>query len=158
MALNAANFHIGAGSLTVGGTDIGGTTPDGVVITYTPDIHEHMSGQFGNTPIKMTLIGQSVELQVTMGETTAANLAKAIPGASLSGSRLNIGGNAGTGLTGVPLVFTPFDGTSAWYFRNAVVTSPVEVAYQVDNERVYQVTFKAIVNTAHSGSELAYVS
>lgn len=154
------NFRIGAGSLTVDGVDVGDTTPDGIVINYEPEVHLHMSGRHGNTPVKASLIGVTLTLQITIGETTLANLQKVLAGATLDGSdKVDLGIVAGQEIAGVPLVMTPNDGTPNWNFRNAVVTSSVEVAYQVANERVYQVTFTGMIDEdAPDASALAYVS
>lgn len=140
------NFHIGAGSLTIGGTDVGETTEDGVVVTYEPNIHLHHSGKFGTTPVKASLIGMNLTVQVTLGETTLANMQKVFAGVITETGQVKFGGVAGREITGAELVLTPFDGTDPWTFLNAVPTSSVEVAYQVENERVYQVTFTALVD------------
>lgn len=153
------NFHIGAGELTVGGVNVGHTTPDGIVITYEPDVHEHMSGKYGNTPVKATLIGQRLTLQITMGETTAENMSRAMAGAVLDGGSVQFGGVAGREIEPVELVMTPYDGTEPWTFHAAVPTGSVEMAYQVDNERVFQVTFVALVDESQAdGEELATFS
>lgn len=158
MEPDASEYRIGAGYLTVNGSDVGGTTPEGVVINYEPEVHLHMSGKYGNTPIKASLIGQMLTLQITLGETTLTNMQKVFAGVTGT-TRTKFGGVAGREIQGAVLVMTPFDGTEAWTFRNAVPTSSVEVAYQVENERVYQVTFTAMIDPdAPEGEELAFVS
>lgn len=152
-------FRIGAGSLTVGGTDVGHTTPEGVVVNVEPNVHIHQSGKFGTTGVKASIIGYEVTVQITMAEATLANLQRAIAGSTADGARVKIGGVAGTEVTGAELVLTPFDGTEAWTFRNAVPNSPIEVAYQVENERVYQVTFTALVDEdANEDENIVFVS
>ena len=153
------NFRIGAGSLTIDGVDVGHTTPDGIVVTYEPEVHEHMSGKYGNTPVKASLIGQRLTLQITMAEATVANMEKAFAGVNLSAGAIQFGGVAGREVEGAELVMTPYDGTAPWTFHNAVPTSSVEMAYQVENERVYQVTFVALVDESQAdGEELATFS
>jgi len=153
------DFRIGAGELSVGNESIGYTTPEGVVVTIEPNVHLHQSGKFGTTPVKATVLGYRVEVQVTMAESTLENLAKAIPGSVLNINHLGIGFSGSKPLTPVELVLTPFDGTPEWTFRNAVPTSSVELAYQVENERVVQVTFTALVDDdADDDSNIAYAS
>jgi hypothetical protein len=157
--MNTADFHIGAGSVSLDGTDVGATTQEGVVVTYEPDVHLHMSGQFGSTPVKASIIGKKLEVQMTLAETTKTNMEDVFAGAVSADNKIKFGGNAGIALTGKTLVITPFDGTETWTFRNAVPTSSIEVAYKADSERVYQVTFTALVDEdAPLAENLAYVS
>lgn len=158
--MSYANFRIGAGALTVGGVDVGDTTQEGIVISYEPDVHFHMSGRYGSTPVKASILGVKLTLKITIGESTLANLAKVLPGSVLDGStRLNLGGIAGEEIDGVPLVMTPNDATEPWVFRDAVISGPIEVAYQAQNERVYAATFTALVDeAAPDESVLGYVS
>lgn len=154
------NFHIGAGELTVNSKDVGHTTPEGIVVNVEPNVHLHQSGKWGTTPVKASILGYEVTIQITMAETTLANLNKAIAGSTTGGNNLQIGGLAGREVEGNEIVLTPFDGTESWTFRNAVPTSPVEVLYQVENERVYQVTFTALVDedATDDDSNVVFVS
>jgi hypothetical protein len=140
------HFNIGAGELSVNSIDVGHTTEEGIVVMLEPNVHLHRSGKWGMTPVKASIIGYEVTVQITMAETTLANLKKAIAGSTTGGNNVQIGGLAGREVNGSEITLTPFDGTHSWTFRNAVPTSPVEVLYQVENERVYQVTFTALVD------------
>lgn len=152
------NFRIGAGSLTIDGTDVGLTTEEGLTVHYEPDIHLHRSGKYGNTPVKASLIGQTLTLEVTMGEHTFANILAAYAGAVSSNGKVFFGGLAGREVDGKLLKLTPFDSTAAWYFRNAVPTSSVDAAYKVSDERVIHVTFTALVDTtASDDNNLGYL-
>lgn len=160
MAAGFENFHIGAGSLTVGGEDVGHTTPEGIVVTVEPNVHIHQSGRWGTTGVKASIIGYEVTLTITMAETTLNNLQTAIAGATTGGNNVEIGGEAGTEITGAEIVLTPYDGTESWTFKNAVPTGSIEVAYQVENERVYQATFTALVDEDESdvSQNIAFIS
>ena len=147
------NFRIGAGSLTVNSQDVGYTTPEGVVVNVEPNVHIHQSGKWGTTGVKASIIGYEVTVQITMAETTLANLERAVAGSSSSGARVQVGGLAGREIAAEEIVLTPFDGTESWTFRRAVPSSPVEVLYQVENERVYQVTYTALVDDAAAEDE-----
>jgi hypothetical protein len=153
------NFHIGAGELEVNSQDVGHTTPEGVVVTVEPNVHLHQSGKWGTTPVKASILGYEVTVQITMAETTLENLNRAIAGSTTGGNNTEIGGTSGREVTGNEIVLTPYDGTESWTFRNAVPTSPVEVLYQVENERVYQVTFTALVDEdSPEDSNVVFVS
>jgi hypothetical protein len=140
------NFRIGAGSLSIDGNDVGLTTEEGVVVNYEPDVHLHMSGKYGNTPVKASLIGQTLTLEVWMAEHTLENIENAYAGVTLATGKISFGGLAGREVEGKELILTPFDGTPSWYFRNAVPTSAVEANYKVNDERIINVTFTAMVD------------
>lgn len=146
--MNTQNFHIGAGAVSIDGTDIGETTPNGVVITYEPEIHFHKSGKYGNTPVKASLIGRTLTMEMELAETTVANMTKVFAGATASGATgVNFGGLAGIEIEGVELELTPYDGTPPWTFYNAVPSSSVAMNYTVEDERVYKVTFTAMISS-----------
>lgn len=146
--MNTQNFHIGAGAVSIDGTDIGETTPNGVVITYEPEIHFHKSGKYGNTPVKASLIGRTLTMEMELAETTVANMTKVFAGATASGATgVNFGGLAGIEIEGVKLELTPYDGTPPWIFYNAVPSSSVAMNYTVEDERVYKVTFTAMISS-----------
>lgn len=152
------NFKIGAGSLAIDGQDVGLTTEEGIVVNYEPDIHLHKSGKYGNTPVKASIIGRNLTLEVVMAEHTFNNIENAYAGSLQEDGLIKLGGLAGVAVDGKALVLTPFDGTPAWYFRNAVPTSAVEAAYKVNDERVIKVTFTALVDTdAEDAQNLGYL-
>jgi len=157
--MDAGNFHIGAGDLKINTVSVGHTTPEGVLVNIEPDVHLHLSGKWGTTPVKAALKGYMVTIQVTMGETTLANLQDVIAGANQDAGKLQLGGLSGREIVGVALELAPYDNTESWFFTNAVPSSPVEVAYQVENERVYQVTFTAMVDEDAADAEnIGYAS
>lgn len=157
--MDADEFKIGSGSLTLNGEDIGGTTEEGVVVNYEPEVYLHKSGKYGSTPIKASLIGMQLTLEVAIGETTKENMEHVFAGVTSVGSKRQFGGVAGREIVGVPLVLTPFDGSPSWHFRNVVPTGSIEVAYQPDNPRVFKVTLTALVDAdATEAENVAYVS
>lgn len=161
--MNIQNFHIGAGALSIGGVDVGATTPNGMVVNYEPEVHLHKSGKYGNTPVKASLIGRTLTLEVELAETTLKNMTNVFAGVTSEGTptptKVKFGGVAGVEITGKTLILTPFDGTPAWNFRNAVPTSPVDMNYTVEDERVFKVTFTALVDsTVPEDENLAFVS
>lgn len=161
--MNIQNFHIGAGALSIGGVDVGATTPNGMVVNYEPEVHLHKSGKYGNTPVKASLTGKTLTMEVELAESTLANMLRVFAGTTSEGtptpSKVKFGGIAGVEIVGKTIILTPFDGTPAWVFRNAVPTSPVDMNYTVEDERVFKVTFTAMVDTgAPEDENLAYSS
>lgn len=153
-----SNFRIGAGSLSINGEDVGLTSEEGVVVNYEPDVHLHLSGKFGNTPVKASIIGRTLTLEIWMAENTYDNIEHAFAGVKQEDGKIKFGGLAGVEIEGKNLVLTPFDGTPAWHFRNAVPTSAVETAYKVNDERIIHTTFTALVDEdAADDDNLGYI-
>lgn len=153
MPAGPSNFRIGAGQLSIDGSDVGLTTEEGMVVHFEPDVHMHLSGKYGNTPVKASLVGQNLSLEVWMGEHTLANIAKAFAGAVTAGGKISFGGMAGREVIGHVLILTPYDGTPKWYFKNAVPTGSVDTNYKVNDERVIQVTFMALVDITSADTD-----
>lgn len=153
------NFKIGAGSLAIDGQDVGLTTEDGVVVKYEPNIHLHTSGKYGKTPVKASLIGEKLTIEIWMAEHTKENMLNAFAGVTSQGGKLEFGGLAGREIEGKELVLTPFDGSASWFFKNAVPTDAIETNYKVDNERIIKVIFQALVDIESSDDDnLGYFS
>lgn len=157
--MSVQDFRIGAGALSIDSQDVGLTTEEGMVVVYEPDVHLHMSGKYGNTPVKASLIGQNLTLEVWIAEHTLENIQNAMAGVEAAGARLKFGGVAGREVVGKQLVLTPFDGTPSWTFRNAVPISSVDTNYKVNDERIIHVTFRAMVDMdAPEDENLAFLS
>lgn len=151
------NFHIGGGAVALDGDDVGLLAEDGAVVHYEPSVHLHKSAKYGDTPVKATLIGQMLSVEMSMGEYTWENMQRAYAGVTAEDGRVQFGGLAGQEVVGKSLVLSPFDGTEKWYFRNAVPTSAVETPYNVKNERVMKVTFTALIDIeAEEAESLGY--
>lgn len=157
--MDAQNFKIGAGSLSIDGNDVGGTTEEGMVVHYEPDVHLHKSGQFGSTPVKASFLGQTVTLEVWMAEHVLDNIEYAFAGVVHEAGIVKFGGIAGREIAGRELIMTPFDNSPSWHFRNAVPTSSIDTNYKVNDERIIHVTFTAMVDpTAAEDENLGYLS
>lgn len=161
--MNTTNFHIGAGAISINGSDVGATTPNGVVVNYEPEVHLHKSGKYGNTPVKASLIGKLLTLEMELAESTLLNMTRVFAGVTADGTptptKVKFGGIAGVEIDGKTVVLTPYDGTPSWTFRNAIPSSPVAMNYTVEDERVYKVTFTALIDsTVPEDENLAFVS
>jgi hypothetical protein len=151
------NFRIGAGDLEIDGTSVGHTTEEGVVISYEPDVHFHLTGKYGTTPARASLVGITLTLEVWMAEHTFANIESAFGGV-LNDGQIKFGGLAGREMTPMTLALLPYDDSPAWYFRKAVPTGAVETAFKVNDERIIHVTFQALVDeNAADDDNLGYV-
>jgi hypothetical protein len=141
------NFQIGAADVRYKGVHLGHTNEDGVVVNYEPDVHMHMSGRFGTTPVKASIVGKKLEVTVNMAEMTLAKFETAFAGSDIDSNILNFGGKAGEELVGGELVVLPiFGNIRKWTFKNAVVTGAVEQEYSPSNEQILEVTFTAMVD------------
>jgi hypothetical protein len=155
-----SDFRIGAGSLSIGSVgDVGYTTEEGMVVNYEPDVHLHLSGKYGNTPVKASLIGQKLTLEVWIAEHTFDNIELAYAGVVQEDNKIKFGGLAGREIEGQSLVLTPFDGSESWHFRNAIPISAVDANYKVNDERIIHVTFQAMIDdNAPEDENLGYIS
>lgn len=154
-----SNFKIGAGALSIDGSDVGLTTEDGMVVNYEPDVHLHRSGKYGTTPVKASLVGMTLTLEVWIAEHVLDNIEQVYAGVTRVGDKILFGGLAGREIEGKALVLTPFDGSEKWYFRKAVPTTAVEAAYKVNDERIMHVTFTALADTdASDADNMGYFS
>lgn len=153
MPTGPQNFRIGAGSISIAGEDVGLTSEEGVVVNYEPDVHLHLSGKYGNTPVKASIIGVTLTIEMWIAEHTMDNMENAFAGVTQADGHIEFGGLAGREVEGKALVLTPFDGTEPWSFRNAVPTSAVETAYKVNDERIIHVTMQAMVDIDASDAD-----
>jgi hypothetical protein len=152
--MDADNFKIGAGALTVDGTPVGGTTEKGAIVHFEPTVHLHKSGQYGDTPVKASYLGAKVTIEIEMAEHVLDNIEFAYAGVTRIGDSINIGAEAGTEVSGVALVLTPFDGSEAWYFRNAVPMGNVDAEYSATGERIIKATFQALIDATNPESSV----
>lgn len=157
-----SNVKIGVCSVTYNGTDLG-HTQGGVTVTYEPDIHETNVDKFGSTPAKVTLVGERLTATVPLAEATIANIQKAIPAASNDASKATIGGQVGDELTGALLVLHPTENDAGDLSENvtlykAVPVSTVELPFMVDEERVFEVEFLAVIDESRDdGDQLGLI-
>ncbi len=145
------NFQIGGATVRYAGVFLGHTNENGITVTYEPDIHMHMSGKYGTTPVKASIVGKKVTVEVNLAEITLTNFEKTMSDSEITASLLNIGGVAGSALDGAELVIIPNAGNILkWTFRNAVITSAVSQEYSPSNEQILKVTYTAMVDEDRS--------
>lgn len=156
---DATNIKIGACSVVLGTTNLG-HTKGGVEVTYSPEYADITADQFGNTVIDKALIGEAMTVKVPLTESQVANLAIAMPLGELDGAtdgRLTIGKDAGARLAAEaaklvlhPLVNAANDLSDDIVIHKAVVHGEVVLPFMVDEQRVIEVEFIALIDTTKS--------
>ena len=91
MASDTRNVKLGVCSITFGGVDLG-YTKGGVEVTVSTETKEVSVDQFGQTPIDERIMARKVTAKTPLAETTIENMAKIMPG-----STLTVAGTAATG-------------------------------------------------------------
>lgn len=164
---DVANIKIGACSVNFGGVDLG-HTKGGVTVNYSPEYSEITADQYGKSIIDRSLVGEKLTVKVPLAETQVANLAKVIPMGTLAGAgnkRVTLGKDAGARLAALaaalvlhPLVNAANNRDDDVVIYKAVVSGEVELNYSVEDERVMEVEFEALIDTSKSnGSYLGII-
>lgn len=150
MAVAVANILAGAGTLSVGGTDVGGTM-NGVTMRHETDWIDVAVDQHKG---KVKKISSQVRLflATTIAETSLANLKSAIhEGVSLTASTLSI--NA-TSVGEVQLIFVgagPNSSARTATFPKCVGLGNISVPWKRDNLNVIDVEFEVIMDVSTGG-------
>lgn len=95
MASDTKNVKLGVCQVKFGGYDLG-YTKGGVEVEVKTETKKVMVDQFGNSEINEYILGRTCMAKIPMAESTIYNLAKIMPGASLS---LSGGANASATIT-----------------------------------------------------------
>lgn len=161
---NINNLYVAAGSLiTFGGVDLGHTV-DGVEISIERELTEVKTDIYGNTPVDMVLAGQKATVKLKLAEITAGIMSYVVPEADWdvgTGSKetLHFGSKAGYSLRNdaLELVITPqgknTDNSKTITFFKAVSTDNATVAYKIDEQSVFEVTFTALVDETRAATD-----
>jgi hypothetical protein len=160
---NLDNLYVAAGSLvTFGGVDLGHTV-DGAEVEIERELTEVKTDLYGNTPVDYVLTGQKATVKLKLAEITPGNLAYVIPEADYdvgsSDDHLHFGTKAGYSLRNdaLQLVLTPqgdnADGQRTITLFKAVSTENASVAYKIDEQSVFEVTFTALVDESRSATD-----
>jgi hypothetical protein len=163
---DVTNVKVGACSVTFNGVDLG-HTKGGVEVSYEPTYHDVSVDKYGETVVEKYLIGEKITAKVPLAEFTIANLKVAMPQGQFAGAantRILLGRSAGTQkatTTAAALVLHPLNmGTKAndIILYKAYVTSTIDLKMMVDEEKVYEVEFEALLDeTKTDGNYLGMV-
>ena len=160
---NLDNLYVAAGSVvTFGGVDLGHTV-DGAEVEIERELTEVKTDLYGNTPVDFVLTGQKASVKLKLAEITPGVLAYVIPEADYdNGSaddQLHFGSKAGYSLRNdaLELVLTPqadnADNQRTVTLFKAVSTENATVAYKIDEQSVYEVTFTALVDESRNATD-----
>ena len=149
----AENVKLGVCNVSFDSSDLG-YTKGGVSVSYATETYEKTVDQ-EDVPIGEIITKQTFEVKVPMAEYDLAKLEKLLPDATLtvdgtdsSKKKLVLGGSAGTDLLSVAkeLVLTPVGGDTndIVTLHYAIPVPSLEFAFEKDNVRVFEVTFKAL--------------
>lgn len=168
MAKNAANINVGDADVYING-EVVGYLMGGSKWKVDRNFVDLKADEFGDSVLDMALTGVDLTLELNIAEITNANLAKAMPEARYDpgtggDSKIGIGTRSGFLLSSnaVFLQIHPrrygaispnVSGTGSGNMENdlfiwkAVSIDSVELNYEFDKQRVFKVTYRALVDT-----------
>lgn len=160
---NLNSLYVAAGStVTLGGVDLGHTV-DGAEIEIERELTEVKTDLYGNTPVDYVLAGQKATVKLKLAEITPGILSYVIPESDYdigsADDHLHFGSKAGYSLRddALELVLTPqgknSDDQRTITLFKAVSTDNATVAYKIDEQSVYEVTFTALVDESRSATD-----
>lgn len=158
-----SKLKVAAGSLiTFGGVDLGHTV-DGAEIEIEREFTEITTDIYGKTPIDYVLTGQKATVKLKLAEIHPLTMAYVVPEADWdvgsSSDHVHFGSKAGYSLRNdaLELVITPqggnTDGKMTFTFFKAVSTENMTLAYKIDEQSVFEVTFTALVDESRAATD-----
>lgn len=156
-------LKVAAGSLvTLGGVDLGHTV-DGAEIEIEREFTEVKADIYGNTPIDFVLSGQKATVKLKLAEIHPGTLTYVLPegdyDVGASDDHVHFGTKPGYSLRSdaLELVIAPqggnSDGNLTFTFFKAVSTDNMKLAYKIDEQSVFEVTFTALVDESRSATD-----
>lgn len=160
---NVLNVTLGVCKVYLNGTHIGHTI-GGVEAKYTPEYHETKVDEFTG-PVERFLISEQISAKVPIAESTLANLAKAIPHATVNAENITIGSKVGKRSTDKALVLRlhPVINADNNYADDLTIfkatsSGEIVIPYKNDGERIIEVEFSGLVDESRAdGSMLAMI-
>lgn len=154
-----ANVSMGAATISLGGVDVGHTW-GGAIVTIDRKFVDLNVDFYGTMPVDRVLTGQGLEVEVTLAEPVAHQIANVFPEATdFIGSlheKIAIGSPIGTKLStyAKQLILHPVDRaltdlTQDLVIYNAVAGDPIVLNYQFDKQRLFKMKFYGLVSEAH---------
>lgn len=158
-----SKLKVAAGSLvTFGGVDLGHTV-DGAEIEIEREFVEVKTDLYGNTPVDYVLSGQKATVKLKLAEIHPNTMAYVVPEADWdvgsSDEHVHFGTKAGYSLRNdaLELVITPqggnTDGNLTITLFKAVSTDNMTLAYKIDEQSVFDVTFTALVDESRAATD-----
>lgn len=158
-----SKLKVAAGSLvTFGGVDLGHTV-DGTELEIEREFTEVKTDLYGNTPVDYVLTGQKAMVKLKLAEITPGTMAYVVPEADYdvgsADDHIHFGTNAGYSLRGdaLELIITPQggndDGNLTVTLFKAVSTDNMTLAYKIDEQSVFEVTYTALVDESRAATD-----
>ena len=154
---DVTKVQVGACSVSYNGLDLG-HTKGGVEVSYEP-VHKDVSvDKYGETVVEKYLVGEKFTAKVPLAEYTIANLRNAMPQSTFAGAanaRITVGAASGKKATddAYQLVLHPLNQGTRQHdivLYKAYVASQVVLSHMVDEEKVIEVTFEALLDETRS--------
>ncbi len=136
---------VGVASVSLDGVSLG-YTADGVRLSIRSQFNDIKTINLVGTK-KRVLVDQAVDVVVNLAEGSLANMAEAIPGSSLVGSTLTLGGSDLQEGTLVLVGKGPQGKTRTVTITEVNPTGDVGIPYRKNQASVVPVTFSAIVQS-----------
>lgn len=151
MASSTENVKLGVCKISFDGQDLG-LTKGGVEVTVTTETFKVEVDQYGKTPVKEFIMGRQVMVKAPLAETTIQNMARLMPGATISGApgseTLTVTTGTGTDLLAIakPLRLHPVskpdnDKSEDFVIYKAATPGALNFAYKLDAERIFNADF-----------------
>ena len=134
-----------------------GHTKGGCELTFEREFEDLTVDQYGTAPVEMALTGQNLMIKCYFAEPTVANISHANPeGVYATGSgdaKVGFGRDAGylmsnkaVALRLHPRANAPSARNDDIYIFRAVSSENVEMVYKIDEQRIIEVTYRALVD------------
>lgn len=167
--MDISKVRIGACQITYKGVNVGHTL-DGVELTFEREFEDLTVDKYGSSPVDKALTGNKLMAKFKLAQPDFAALNIANPegeGADgTTGDRIGLGTDAGYLLRqdAGELVLRPLknvasaNDTEDVVLYKAVSVENIELSYKVDEQRVIEVTFEALVDETYGvGRRLGHV-
>lgn len=149
--------QVGVCSVLYNGIDLG-HTKGGVEVSYEPTHKDVSVDKYGETVVEKYLTGEKFTAKVPLAEFTIANLRNAMPQATFAGaanSRITLGASAGQAakVDSYQLVLHPINQGTRRHdivMHKAYVASQITLNHKVDEEKVIEVVFEALLDETKS--------
>ena len=160
MAFDPVKVGFGPCRLTYGGVVLE-STKGGTTLSYAPEVFEMTADEFGNTPYDAVLIGEVLTISTNLLMSDWEQLQAAMPGGTLvidatdqNKKKLTFGGAMkrfgalAKELTLHPLEKDDTDTSADVTVYKAIAWGNVDLAYNLDGEKVVPVEFHALLDTS----------
>lgn len=141
-----------------------GQTKGGVEFTFEREFEDLTVDKYGSMPLDIALTGQNLMIKATLAEMTTRAFDHAIPegryASTASDSKIGLGTQAGflsSTVQGLMRLHrrgtSPSSRNEDIYIWKAVSVETIELAYKIDEQRVLEITWRALVDETRADGE-----